>query len=182
MKITLFALFAGLLMLGGCAEESELESTRMSAEQGDADAQSNLGTNYYYGIGVPQDYKEAAKWYRKSAEQGHAMAQNHLGFMYSNGEGVPQDYKEAVKWYRKSAEQGDAKAQYNLGNSYAKGRGVPQYYKEAYAWVSVAKANGNALTVKALDVLTKKMTKEQIAEAQSLATEISKRIEANKKD
>jgi TPR repeat protein len=182
MKITLFALFAGLLMLGGCAEESELESTRMSAEQGDADAQSNLGTNYYYGTGVPQDYKEAAKWYRKSAEQGHAMAQNHLGFMYSNGEGVPQDDKEAVKWYRKSAEQGDADAQSNLGYMYYIGTGVIEDYVTAYAWVSVAKANGNAKSVKALDILTKKMTKEQIVQAKSLATEIQKRIEANRKD
>ena len=146
MKFTLFALFAGLLMLGGCAQELELERTRMSAEQGDADAQSNLGTNYYYGTGVPQDYKEAVKWYRKSAEQGHAMAQSILGLMYANGTGVPQDDKEA------------------------------------YAWLSVAKANGLELAEKNLGIVTKKMTKEQIAEAQSLATEIQKRIEANKKD
>ena len=67
------------------------------------------------GLGVPQDYKEAVKWYRLSAEQGVAQAQYKLGWMYSNGLGVPQDYKEAVKWYRLSAEQGDAQAQYNLG-------------------------------------------------------------------
>ena len=58
------------------------------------------------GDGVPQDYKEAVKWYRLAAEQGYADAQYNLGLMYSNGEGVPQDYKEAVKWYRLAAEQG----------------------------------------------------------------------------
>ena len=31
------------------------------AEQGDADAQFNLGTMYYGGEGVPQDYAEAIK-------------------------------------------------------------------------------------------------------------------------
>ena len=67
------------------------------------------------GQGVPQDDKEAVKWYRLSAEQGYAEAQFNLGFMYDNGEGVPQDYKEAVKWYRLSAEQGNALGQYNLG-------------------------------------------------------------------
>ena len=30
---------------------------------------------YYYGRGVPQDYGEALKWYRKAAEQGHVNAQ-----------------------------------------------------------------------------------------------------------
>ena len=43
---------------------------RLAAEQGDADAQYNLGLMYDNGNGVPQDYKEAVKWYRLAAEQG----------------------------------------------------------------------------------------------------------------
>jgi len=42
------------------------------AERGDAEAQDILGNMYYNGQGVPQDYKEAARWYRKAAEQGDA--------------------------------------------------------------------------------------------------------------
>ena len=56
---------------------------------------------YQNGQGVPQDYKEAVKWYLKAAEQGNAIAQNHLGVMYDQGKGVTQDYKEAAKWYLK---------------------------------------------------------------------------------
>ena len=81
------------------------------AEQGDAEAQYNLGVMYDDGTGVLQDYKEAVKWYLLSAEQGDASAQVNLGFMYDIGQGVPQDYKEAVKWYRLSAKQGHAEAQ-----------------------------------------------------------------------
>ena len=33
------------------------------------------GESFYYGKGVPEDYAEAVKWYRKAAEQGHATAQ-----------------------------------------------------------------------------------------------------------
>ena len=44
-----------------------------AAEQGDADAQNNLGVMYRNGKGVPQDDAEAVKWYRKAAEQGHAV-------------------------------------------------------------------------------------------------------------
>ena len=72
------------------------------AKQGDAVAQTLVGSMYSKGQGVPQDYKIAVKWYRLAAEQGYAGAQNNLGFMYTNGQGVPQDYKTAVKWYRLS--------------------------------------------------------------------------------
>ena len=75
MKITLFALFAGLLMLGGCTQELEFQVTKELAEGGDAEAQNNLGAMYYNGEGVPQDYKEAVKWQRKAAEQGYANDQ-----------------------------------------------------------------------------------------------------------
>ena len=47
---------------------------RLSAEQGDAEAQFNLGLMYSEGQGVPQDDKEAVKWYRLAAEQGDADA------------------------------------------------------------------------------------------------------------
>jgi uncharacterized protein len=81
------------------------------AEQGNADAQYNLGQMYRKGQGVPQNHKTAAKWYKLVAEQGDAVAQFHLGVMYEHGEGVPQNHKTAVKWYKLAAEQGDAFAQ-----------------------------------------------------------------------
>ena len=51
------------------------------AEQGYANAQYNLGLMYANGQGVPQDDKEAFKWYRLSAEQGNSTAQIVLGNM-----------------------------------------------------------------------------------------------------
>ena len=58
------------------------------------------------GQGVPQDYKEAVKWYRLSAEQGDAVAQFNLGFMYGKGLGVPQDYVSAHMWWNLSGSNG----------------------------------------------------------------------------
>ena len=60
---------------------------------------------YENGRGVPRDYAEAVKWYRKSAAQGNAWGRANLGYMYENGRGVSQDHAEAAKWYRRSAEQ-----------------------------------------------------------------------------
>lgn len=104
------------------------------AEQGDADAQYNLGRMYSEGIGVPQDYKAAAKWCALAAEQGLVEAQLYLGLLYENGNGVSQNYKAAVKWYRLAAEQGDAGAQYNLGLMYYNRKGVTQDYKAGVKW------------------------------------------------
>ena len=73
----------------------------------DADTQNAWGNKFYYGQGVPQDYKEAVKWYRLSAEQGLAQAQNNLGLMYQNGRGVPQDYALAHMWFNLCGSSGD---------------------------------------------------------------------------
>ncbi|MBQ0062898.1 MAG: sel1 repeat family protein [Prevotella sp.] len=117
---------------------------RKAAEQGDADAQYNLGACYYNGYGVTKSYAEAAKWYRKAAEQGDADAQCMLGICYYGGDGVAKNYTEAVKWYRKAAEQGLAQAQYNLGNSYNNGKGVTKSDTEAVKWYRKAAEQGLA--------------------------------------
>jgi hypothetical protein len=54
---------------------------------------------YRDGQGVPQDYAQAAFWYRKAAEQGDAPAQVCLGLLYYEGRGVPPDYAQAYFWF-----------------------------------------------------------------------------------
>jgi hypothetical protein len=75
------------------------ELTRQIYMEGVPLAQEWLGKMYYLGNGVPQDYVEAAKWYRKAAEQGHAESQLLLGTMYFTGQGVAQDYVTAHMWF-----------------------------------------------------------------------------------
>jgi TPR repeat protein len=55
------------------------------------------------GRGVPQNYTEAAMWYRRAAEQGDSLAQYSLGLLYDRGQGVPRDIVEANKWLNLSA-------------------------------------------------------------------------------
>ena len=73
-----------------------------------APAQYLLGFMYNQGQGVPQDYAEAAHWYRLAAEQGYARAQFLLGLMYSVGDGVIQDYSTAYMWINIAARNGDS--------------------------------------------------------------------------
>jgi hypothetical protein len=121
-----------------------LRLLRPLAEQGDADAQYNLGVLYVEGNGVPQDHAEAVRWFRKAADQRITKAQYNLGLMYDNGEGVPQDYAEAVKWYTYAALQGMAEAQYNLGFMLEMGQGTRQEYAQAVMWYRLAAEQGNA--------------------------------------
>ncbi len=89
-----------------------LRELKPLAEQGNAAAQFNLGSLYYQGLGVSQDYKEAAKWMRKAAEQGHLFAQTTLGTIYAEGlQGViEKDYPQALMWFIFAAAQGDLDA------------------------------------------------------------------------
>ena len=68
------------------------------AERGVASAQTYLGFMFQTGRGVPQNYTEAAMWYRRAAEQGDSLAQYSLGLLYDKGQGVPRDVIEASKW------------------------------------------------------------------------------------
>jgi uncharacterized protein len=149
---------------------------RPLAEQGDANAQSQLGAMYTFGDGVPHDTEQGAMWYRKAAEQGNANAQNKLGLMYAFGIGTPKDGAQSLFWYRKAAEQGDASAQFTLGLMYYDGAGVPENYMTSHMWFNLAASGaGNPelrnQAAKSRDGVAAKMTPDQIAEAQRMARE-----------
>ena len=78
---------------------TSLRELKRAALQGHAVAQFNLGWMYAKGEGgVPQDFTQAAEWYRMAAEQDDAWAQNNLGEMYARGEGIPRNLVQAYMW------------------------------------------------------------------------------------
>ena len=114
---------AGGLAVMVLSAQDNLDTVRQAADQGDADAQNNLGFRYAEGRGVPQDDAEAARWFRLAAEQGYADAQLNLGAAYTDGRGVLKDDAEAVRWWGLAAEQGLVEA-LSEGNGLELGRGV----------------------------------------------------------
>jgi TPR repeat protein len=106
------------------------------AEQGNPEAQANLGYMYEYGQGIDKDLASAVQWYRAAAEQGTGWAQTNLGIAYLNGNGVKKDENEAAKWFRKAALQGKTMAQEMLGALYNRGYGVSKERKEAVEWIN----------------------------------------------
>ena len=99
----------------GVAVPGNFQEYKASAEQGDAEAQFNLGWCYDNGRGVAKDYVEAVKWYRQAAEQGHPEAQFNLGCCYANGQAVVKDKVEAYAWFSMAAKaDSDAAESRNL--------------------------------------------------------------------
>ncbi|MDR0890086.1 MAG: sel1 repeat family protein [Oscillospiraceae bacterium] len=124
--------------------KEEMRALESLAEQGDANAQCNLGDCYWDGEGIEKDYAKAVHWYLKAVEQGHADAQYKLGLLYHVGLGADKDYAKAVYWYEKAAVQGNSNAQNSLGNCYKNGEGVESDNKKAAYWYEKAAEMGNA--------------------------------------
>jgi len=103
-------IFALALMVGLAlpAWAGNATAVQTLAEQGDAKAQFALGTMYRDGHGVPQDYAETLRWWRKAAELGLVDAQFALGNMYAGDSGIAQDNILAHMWYSiATAQTGD---------------------------------------------------------------------------
>ncbi len=87
--------------------ETAIEEWRASAAEGELDAIVALASLTEDGIGLPQDYKDAAALYRRAAERGDPVAQLNLGDYYSRGKGVERDLVQAYFWLSLAMAQGE---------------------------------------------------------------------------
>jgi hypothetical protein len=74
---------------------------RISATQGDAEAQGALASILYRGVGVPINLGEAAIWADKAAAQGDFFGEHVLSNMYAKGDAKPKDPAKAESWRAK---------------------------------------------------------------------------------
>jgi TPR repeat protein len=78
-------------MLGHGVEkdyDAALRLARRAADKGDAIGECHMGVLFAEGLGVPQDYREAARWWAKSAAQGNEGAITNLRILAAAG--VPE--------------------------------------------------------------------------------------------
>ena len=130
---------------GNDAAKLKFDEVKKKAEQGDKEAQNDLGCMYENGEGVEKDELMAVCWYQKSAKQGYALAQYNLGLAYYFSRGVDANYTKAVYWYRKAAEQEYAAAENNLGVALEYGQGCEKNEQEALEWYRKAASHGDAM-------------------------------------
>jgi TPR repeat protein len=91
-----------------------LDDVRKLADQGDADAQWDMGYRYHNGQGVPQDDAQAVRWFQRAAYQGHVNSQATLGAYYWAGRGVPKDLGQAYFWSVVALHHGDRDSESRL--------------------------------------------------------------------
>lgn len=75
MKKNILPLICTSILYSGCANIKNIESL---AQNGDANAQYNLGFKYDTGIDVPRNHEKAMYWIKKSASQGNSSAQDYI--------------------------------------------------------------------------------------------------------
>jgi TPR repeat protein len=85
---------------------SSPEEVIQIANNGDAEAQFNLGLMYEMGLGIEEDFELAFEWYFKSAEQGYAKSQYNVGVFLAIGKGVEKNVELAKKWIIKADKNG----------------------------------------------------------------------------
>lgn len=114
------------------------ETLENLSDDGDVEASLELGSRYYSGSGIEQDYSKAARYYRRAESFGNPTAQYNLGVMYDNALGVKHDDDKAFEYYRKSAEQGFALGMFSLGEMYYGGQGCEKNDQQAVYWIQKA--------------------------------------------
>jgi len=143
---------------------------RTPAEQGDPDAQFNMGQAYKLGRGVTADQRVAQGWYQKAAQQGHEQAQANLGLiLFQSG-----DRQGAMPWIIMAAQHGEPRAQYVLGTAMFNGDLVARDWPRAYALMTRAAASGLTQAASSLQQMDKYLSIADRQQGAAMAQEMEK--------
>ena len=145
--------------------DKALEYYRLSAKEGDADAQYKIdlltGTisesqrnsnfeialDYTYGYTKIVDYQEAIKYYQMAADEGSIVSEYNIGFLLESAMSTKQ-HKKANQYFIKSAEAGNVYAQTVMATKYLLGSGVKVDKKKSAYWEAKAANQGNLNSIK----------------------------------
>ena len=127
-------------------EELNLEAIKAAAQQGDMEAQFQMG-DYYRKVARNADdeedkvraMQECAKWCKKAASQGHIKSMVILGEIYECGIGMDKDYGKAATWYKKVADEGYITGMSHLADLYSD----EEEFEKAVIWYRIAAEEGD---------------------------------------
>ncbi len=115
-----------------------ISAYQQASQQGNVQAQLNLGVLYFYGRGVAQNFELAKFYWLQAAEQGHVQAKFYLGLLFAK---QFHNLEQAIIWWKQAGQQKHALAMVNLAQLYlSEGN-----YSEARTWLQKAVDLNNAL-------------------------------------
>lgn len=84
-------------------ETESVEWLEKVAQQGDADAQYQMGLMYFSGAcGVAKDENKAFEYFKQAADNGSRFAAIRLSYMFREGIGTSKDHGKAVEYMKKA--------------------------------------------------------------------------------
>lgn len=167
---------------------------RRAAEQGDRDAECNLGIMHFYGHGVLANPEEGEKWILKAVDRGDItaasmmgiicahqeryseameycrkavddrIAEYHIGCFYRYGLGILPDYSAAMEWFERSAQKEHSLAEFAIAQMFYEGHGVKRDLEKVKEWFSRAHQHGHPDAAVELAVTLSEMDKGELAD------------------
>lgn len=126
--------------------KEELKELTKRAEAGDAQAQYDLGEEYYlFGDEYSDDPEKAFYWFEKAAEQGHTEAEYKLGHCLKCRVGTRYSWPEgALPYFLRAAEKGHVGAMKELFDLYSHELSCDKWdFDKAAYWIRKAAETGD---------------------------------------
>lgn len=123
---TLLLIFLSIVSIDCIAvtkSNTSVQSLIQKAQQGDPNAQYELGNKYFYGKGVTKNLQKAEIWLKKAADNNYGPACHSLGNLYTD---EMHDYDQGLYYLRKGTSLGDGGCYYALFLTYKYGKGLPE--------------------------------------------------------
>ncbi|WP_445003726.1 tetratricopeptide repeat protein [Halomonas mongoliensis] len=122
----------------GVDHEQGLYWLKEAANQGAAEAYSELARIYRDGMGVEKKICKFEKYLAEAGERGLLSARSHLLDLYRDGDrelGLGPDEEKYLYWLEITAEDGLTMSMRNLARRYQQGRGVERDLAKAFEWI-----------------------------------------------
>jgi len=114
-------------------------------EKGSLPAKVDLGTFYYFGLGVKKNPKKAFELFSENLSKDYPLSYYYLGCCYEFGVGVEIDKKKAFKLFLVAAKAGIPEAQYNVGVTYYWADVVRKDLDKMFYWLTLSAQGGYVL-------------------------------------
>lgn len=115
---------------------------KLSADNGNPNAQTMLGIMYKNGEGTNEDYSKAIEYLEKTAKQNSDSAYLHLGYIYKDDTNSQKDFNKTFNYFSKASELNNYKAKFELAKMYIKGEGIEKNFEKAKVLLNQAQQNG----------------------------------------
>ena len=111
---------------------------KLSAREGEDEANFQLGKIYYLKKYQKRDLNKAFEYFKKASVYGHNKATYNLAVIYSQKKFKKHSLKNSYELFKQLAIQDHANAQYKLGIYLLNGFGVTKDYSSSKLWLERA--------------------------------------------